>query len=216
MEQRLIFGVFIALAFTAIRWRWPAVPKPFATFCLVTGVGLAIWSQSQVPVGLALSLIANAAFSAATLDNVFFNRKAAALPAHQTSKVQPIPLRRLTAQEKSAITRCAIGYTNTSEAPNHVSVIFDGSSRAAKRCADDLIAAFQAANWNVTQGSVTGSSIEPASGIGLAFYDYGGLSPDQRAVKSALETANVPYDIIPMDSVARNRSVIFVTEPADF
>jgi hypothetical protein len=140
------------------------------------------------------------------------DRAAIAVAAPQAAPVPP--MRRLTPAEKSSITKCAIGYVQTGEAPNHLMVMQDNSSRKAMRCAEDIIGAFQAANWNVSHGGGTGHPIYPPTGIGLAFADYGELAPDQRCVKDALEAASIPFDIIPRDHLMElARTIIFVTEP---
>lgn len=123
------------------------------------------------------------------------------------------PQRRLTESEKSAITRHAIGYQESGDAPKQLNIFHNTASRNAIRCATDLVEAFGQAKWNVMEGGGTGHQVFPPSGIGLAFYDYGDLAPDQRIVKEALELAGIPFDIISPERFMLARTIIFVTDP---
>lgn len=44
MDPRSLLGLGVSLVFAFLRWRFPSVPKPLATFGAVIGVGLLIWS----------------------------------------------------------------------------------------------------------------------------------------------------------------------------
>lgn len=44
IDPRLLSGLALTVASTFIRWRFPAVPKPVATFGLLIGLGLFAWS----------------------------------------------------------------------------------------------------------------------------------------------------------------------------
>jgi predicted RND superfamily exporter protein len=43
MDYSLIFGLGVSFLFGFMRWRFPAVPKPIATFGIVVGIGLLFW-----------------------------------------------------------------------------------------------------------------------------------------------------------------------------
>lgn len=69
MEPGLIFGLAVSVVSLSVRWRFPTVPQTVATFGIVVGAGVAVWSLTSVPGGLAVSLILNVAFVAVLIDN---------------------------------------------------------------------------------------------------------------------------------------------------
>ena len=74
MDARLLFGIAIGIVSLCLRWRFPAVPKPIATFGIIAGVGVAVWSLSAIPVGLAISVILNFALIGVLADNLWSSR----------------------------------------------------------------------------------------------------------------------------------------------
>lgn len=71
MDSRLLFGLGIGLVSLCLRWRFPIVPSRMATFGVITGAGIAIWSLTKMPVALAGSLILNASLLGVLLEGWF-------------------------------------------------------------------------------------------------------------------------------------------------
>ncbi|HEY9092050.1 hypothetical protein [Parasphingorhabdus sp.] len=69
MDSRLLLGLGVSFVFGFVRWRFPAVPKHFATFGSVLGMGLLVWAAFPAfDWRWAVVLITVAAVTAALLD----------------------------------------------------------------------------------------------------------------------------------------------------
>lgn len=69
MDSRLLFGLGVSCVFGFVRWRFPALPKPLATFGCMIGIGLIAWSSMPtIDWRWAAGLIASASVIAAILD----------------------------------------------------------------------------------------------------------------------------------------------------
>lgn len=210
-------GLGVSAVLACIRYRFPSIPMRLASAGIGAGLGLTALSLAWPGWPLGLSFIINVALAAALIDYWLSGKaRSVASPAStsdgQESDIRP-PRRRLTDQEKSAITRHAIAYEETGDAPKQLQIFRNTASRDAIWCATDLAEAFQQANWNIQEGGSSGAPVFPRSGIGLAFYNYGNLAPDQRTVKEALEAAGIEYDIISPEDFIMARTTIFVTDP---
>jgi len=71
-----------------------------------------------------------------------------------------------------------------------------GASEARKFCSD-ITATFKVAGWEVIEIKSLGLSNYPPSGNALIVIDPNALRPAERAVKHALEAANLAFDIQP-------------------
>lgn len=76
MDSRLLFGLGVSCIFGLLRWRFPAVPKPLATFGAVVGIGLLVWAAFPAfDWRWAVALIAIFAAVAALLDALLIPMK---------------------------------------------------------------------------------------------------------------------------------------------
>lgn len=70
MDSQLIFGLAVSMISLSVRWRFPAVPPPLATFGIITGLGFALWTFTAAPLALTGGWIISAALFAAIVDSL--------------------------------------------------------------------------------------------------------------------------------------------------
>ncbi|MBP6690356.1 MAG: hypothetical protein KA153_10215 [Hyphomonadaceae bacterium] len=77
-----------------------------------------------------------------------------------------------------------------------VIITADGVSADAAGMSPGLKAAFSMAGWHVTSGTVLGIGRAPPTGVGMTVEDTKNLTPQQKAIVSALNAANIKFDLM--------------------
>ena len=104
-------------------------------------------------------------------------------------QVRALSPRRLTPQQKDKIAKALVGVSGTIEIAQDMAVA------DVKAYTGDFALVFKSAGWTVYLPSVMGVGNPPPTGIGLMVANTASLTAAETAVKRALESAEIGFDI---------------------